>query len=98
MALKCACLHPLRTISCHPSGSRLSATRRLHRTSALNGKSEHDEKLHETSPTPRPSYDDVSEVDPEASVVKTVVGDLALSPLMNPKYHEAKRKFKQMKG
>ncbi|KAK1756928.1 hypothetical protein QBC47DRAFT_172995 [Echria macrotheca] len=97
MALKCACVNPLRTVSCRQSVHGLLASRRSYKTS-LNRRTEHDGKLHEeTSPTPWPSYEAAPEVDPEGNAVKTAIGDLPLSPLMNPKYHEVKRKFKQMK-
>jgi hypothetical protein len=36
-------------------------------------------------------------VDPESKTVKTVVGELPLSPLMDPAFHEARDRFTRRK-
>lgn len=47
-------------------------------------------------PIPDENYRNVP-VDPETKTVKTAVGDLPISPLMDPTFHEARSKFTKPK-
>ncbi len=40
---------------------------------------------------------EIVQVDPENKTVKTVVGDLPISPLMDPAFHQARRRFTEPK-
>ncbi len=90
---------PLGTAYRHarPSAVRLFTT--SHRNDRLNINNEANDDAHpnanhnannETPPT-------TVEVDPENKTVKTAVGDLPISPLMDPAFHQARRKFTEPK-
>ncbi len=94
---------PLRTAYRHvrPSAARNFTT--SHRNDHLNVNDEVNDEINDnahhnanhnaTNETPPTTV----QIDPENKTVKTVVGDLPISPLMDPAFHHARRKFTEPK-
>lgn len=91
------CRQPLKTVSGRPIAARKFSTTAVKHQFDVNANPNH-----QYEPSERPSagsndtYLNV-QVDSENKTIKTVVGDLPLSPLMDPVFHEARQRWTRPK-
>jgi hypothetical protein len=72
---------------------------RKHYTSAVKKAPEDDAASSNAAPTPggAQTCSETLKIDKDAKTVETAVGDLPLSPVMDPMFWEARERFKQKK-
>lgn len=77
-------------------GSCLPAPARSFRTSTINNNTDQTESSQDPPPFSNDAYSNV-QINPENKTVTTAVGELPISPLMDPAFHEARQRFTKPK-